>query len=48
VNPTMTIAGAACAAIALMGLAGAPLGPVILGTVVATGWLLWRARAKRS
>jgi hypothetical protein len=47
VNPIMTIAGAACAAIALMGLVGAPPGPVILGTVLATGWLLWRARAKR-
>ena len=39
---------AALASVAIMGLLGAPPGPVLIGAVAASGLVLWRAVGKRS
>jgi hypothetical protein len=41
------LAGAACAAIVLVGVVGAPVLPVMIGASVAYMWLLWRAASTR-
>jgi len=43
----MRLAATLSAVIVLIGIAGAPAMPVMLGAAAAYGWLLWRAAASR-
>ena len=43
----LRLGAAACAAIVLVGILGAPVLPVMIGTSVGYAWLLWRAGSTR-
>ncbi len=43
----LRLGAAACAAVVLVGVMGAPVLPVMIGATAAYAWLLWRAIATR-